>query len=211
MDRTINISTDSVPTPPPVPSPAQDLAPSLVTITNVIDLTSLDATGGKPSRLSNLGYSNVISSTNQCTQNAVTNQQAHAQLALSITGKTVNRVQNLGPMLARSSVDVLTDNSVADEIAGLRAAIEAFSGGGGKPSPVRWKALLQAIQKLLAQIRHINAVNAHVQGSGTFDDPYRVEQGRLFVAVPITLGFPFVEAGKVTFDAGKTNGLRIGG
>lgn len=206
-DQVVSIGTKPAPETGTAPVP-----PSLRAIGEVLDITSLNANAGKPARLANLNYGNVVTNTNLGAQNAVSNQQAHSQLAISALGKAVNLVQNLGPLQARSSVDVLTDNAVADEIAGLRASIQGFSGGGRRPlSPDRVKALLQIVRRLLARIQEINAVNARLQGSGTFEDPYRIlDQGPLFVAIPITLGFPGVPADQVTF-ASSAQGVQVGG
>ncbi|MBI2517098.1 MAG: hypothetical protein HYV95_09290 [Opitutae bacterium] len=207
---TVQVSTTLPPPPPPPPRPQFNA--SLKSTNDVLELTSLNSNGGQPSRLVNLNYANFISNTNLGAQNAVANQQAHAQLAVSILGKASNKVANLSPIEGRASVDVLTDNAVADDIASLRAVTEAFSGGGGRPvNPAQWVHLLRIIRRLLREIQHIMNVNARLQGSGTLEDPYRImDHGPLYVLDPITLGFPGVPADQVKFTP-TTQGVQIGG
>jgi hypothetical protein len=178
----------------------------------VLELTSLNSNGGQPSRLGNLNYSNFVTNTNLGAQNAVANQQAMNELGISVVGKAINKVANLSPIEGRSSVNVLTDNALADEIASLRAAIEAFSGGGIRPvPPINWINLLRSIRRLLREIQHIMEVNARLQGSGTLEDPYRImDNGPLYVLDPITIGFPGVPADQVKFTP-TPEGIRIGG
>lgn len=197
-DHTIAISTIQPPVPAPDPT---ELNASLRETNNVLELTSLNSNGGQPARIANLNYSNVVTNTNLGSQNAVANQQAHAQVALSTVGKAISKLMNLGPREARASVDVLTDNAEADTIASLQAAVQAFSGGGSGPAPQPLRPGF--MRKLLELLRHrlaeIERRNARLQGSGTYDDPYRiVDNGPLFVRQPITIGFRGVTPSQVT-------------
>ena len=108
-------------------SNSTDLPPSLGEIATVVGITNLKSVGEQPAMLSNLAYSNTVQNTNLSHQNAVANQQAMNELAISIVGKTVNKVSDLGPLEARSAVDVLTNNELASEIADLKAVIQSFA------------------------------------------------------------------------------------
>ena len=166
-----------------------DLDPSLSALNDVLAIASLNANAGQPARMTNLTQSNVVANINRSAQNAVSNQQAHAQLALTVLGKAVNNVQNLGPIEARASVDTLTDNSLTDELASLSAAIAALGGKNIGPAP-NWPAIMRALLQLAREIDHIIAGNARLTGSGTYEDPYVVAPGsRFYVKAPITLAF----------------------
>lgn len=210
LGSTVQVSTTLPPPPPPPVKPPFNA--SLKSTNDVLELTSLNSNGGQPARLANLNYSNFVTNTNLGGQNAVANQQAHAQLAVTIVGKAVNQVANLSPLEGRASVDALTDNAEADEIASLRAVVQAFGGGGGRPvNPAQWIHLLRILRSLLREIQHITNVNARLQGSGTLEDPYRImDHGPLYVLDPITLGFPGVPADQVKFTA-TPDGVQIGG
>jgi len=181
--------------PPPTPSPAStrrpDLDPSLVALNGVLAVTSLNSNAGQPARLTNLTQSNIVANVNRSAQNAVSNQQAHSQLALTVLGKAVNNVQNLGPLETRASLDALTQNTLAQELADLSAVIAALGGGGIGPAPApRWPAIIRALLQLAREIDRIIAGNARLTGNGTYEDPYVVASGsRFYVKAPITLAF----------------------
>lgn len=163
-------------------------------IVTVLGLTSLNANASHPSRLANLGYSNVTNNVNRGAQNAVSNQQAHSKLALSIVGKSVNAVGNLGPLQARSSVDVLTNNAVGQTITDLKASLSAFDtgggGGGGGRLPTEWQALVKLLRGLITEVVDIEAQNSRLHGTGTASDPYYTDPGqKLYVVAPVTLVF----------------------
>jgi len=101
--------------------------PTLSETATVIGITNLKSVGEQPAMLSNLAYSNTIANTNLSQQNAVANQQAMNELAITIVGKTVNKVSDLGPLEARSTVDVLTNNEVAQAVLDLKAAVQTFA------------------------------------------------------------------------------------
>src|SRR5262249_7669792 len=157
--------------------------PSLEQTNQVLELTSLNSNAGQPARLANLNYSNIVANTNRSAQNAVANQQAHAQVALSVTGKTANKVQNLGPLEARGSVDVLTSNALADTIASLKSAIAAFLAGGGGGSGggggggSGTSALRHGLSSFYHELERIKKHNDRLQGSGTLFDPYVITDG----------------------------------
>lgn len=103
-------------------------------IVSAVATGNLKAISEQPALLSNLAYSNVLSTNNLGQQNAVSNQQAGNQISAPIVAKAVNTVSDLGPMDSRSAVDVLTNDELAQTIADLKAAVEAFAdskGGGG--------------------------------------------------------------------------------
>lgn len=106
-----------------------------------VAIGNLKAISEQPAMLSNLAYSNVISSTNLGQQNAVANQQAVNELGISVVAKDSNIVSNLGPLEARSSVDVLTNNELAQTITDLKSALQAFSGKGAAGGLLKLKAL----------------------------------------------------------------------
>lgn len=192
---TVNVTPSTLPPPPPPPPPPAPAHSPLGELGTILELNSLNAQAGQPARLANLSQANVLANTNRGAQNAVANQQAHAQLALSVLGKTVNRVQNLGPLEGRSSTDVLTDNATADAIASLRGVLQAFSGGGSGPAPIppaNLPALIRRLRQLLREIVDVVTHNGRLSGTGTLDDPYVIAQGPLYVAAGITLGFPGV-------------------
>lgn len=170
----------------------------LTEVASVLQVTSLDTTGGQSARLSNLGQANVVSNVDRSAQNAVANQQAHAQLALSVLGQAVTSVQNLGPMEARSSVDILTNNEMAQTIADLKATTQAFAGGrggGGRPGPV---SLWRIVQRLILRI------NQRLEGDGSLARPFRIlDQGPIFSQAPVSFAFPNTPAGSVAFTTTK--------
>lgn len=190
-------STDDAPPLPPV----------LAQTNNVLEITSLNANAGHPARLSNLGYSNVVTNTNTGSQNAVANQQAHSQLALSILGSTTGRVQALTPLEARSSVDVLTNDEVAQSLADLGAVLAAF-GAPRRPRPGPIRRELDELIRILGKIFHTISGDARISGDGTAKNPYSATQGPIFVQAPITLGF-LVPPDQLNFAAAPNDGVRI--
>lgn len=194
----VEISTTTNPAPAPQPT-ARLFNRSLRATNEVLATTSLNANAGAPAQLANLNYANSVSNTNRGAQNAVANQQAHAQLALTITGKTTGKVSAPGATVARASVDVLTDNALADEIAGLSAAVQAFPSDHGLPGPGPSGRRQRIATDFLSQLFKVLLGNQRVQGSGTLSDPYTLKEGPLFVRAPITLGFPKANAGNIKF------------
>ena len=91
-----------------------------------IALTGL-AIAEQPSMLSNLAYSNTLSSNDLGVKGQVSNQNAQNKLSISILSNAVNQVQNNLPLQARSAVDVLTNNELAKTVADLKAVMAAFA------------------------------------------------------------------------------------
>ncbi|HNB02227.1 hypothetical protein [Nitrosomonas sp.] len=79
------------------------------------------------SMLSNLAYSNVISSNDLSTKNLVSNQDAQNKLRLLILSKAVNQIQNNQPLQARSAMDMLTNNELAQTVTDLKAIVTTFA------------------------------------------------------------------------------------
>ncbi|MBS0587216.1 MAG: R body protein [Proteobacteria bacterium] len=77
--------------------------------------------------LSNLAYSNVISSNDLSTKNLVSNQDAQNKLRLLILSKAVNQIQNNQPLQARSAMDMLTNNELAQTVTDLKAIVTTFA------------------------------------------------------------------------------------
>ncbi|UPG95834.1 RebB family R body protein [Luteibacter aegosomatissinici] len=100
-------------------------------IVTAVATGNLKAIAEQPALLSNLAYSNVVSTNNLGRQNAVANQQAGNEITLPLVAKAVSTVSDPGPLAARSAVDVLTNNELADSIADLKSVIEAFAKGEG--------------------------------------------------------------------------------
>jgi hypothetical protein len=100
-------------------------------VVSSVAIGNLKAISEQPAMLSNLAYSNVVSTNNLGQQNAVANQQAMNELGISVIAKGSNTVSDLGPMEARSAVDILTNNELAETIADLKATMQAFAGPGG--------------------------------------------------------------------------------
>jgi hypothetical protein len=90
-----------------------------------IAIGNVKSVAEQPSMLSNLAYANLIANVNLAGQNAVSNQQAMNQLALTVTGKVVNLVANLSPMEAVAVVKLDTGNDIAEQISDLKAAVGA--------------------------------------------------------------------------------------
>ncbi|MBB1087044.1 RebB family R body protein [Lysobacter sp. SG-8] len=109
------------------------LDPSVV---GAVVIGNLKAISEQPAMLSNLAYSNVVSSNNIGQQNAVSNQQAGNQLGTPLVAKAVNLVSDMGPLAARSAVDVLSNNELSQTIADLKSSVQAFAGPQG-PSRLR--------------------------------------------------------------------------
>lgn len=81
----------------------------------------------QPSMLSNLAYSNILSSSDLSAKNLVSNQDAQNKLRFSILSNAVNKIQNSQPLQARSAVDMLTHNELAQTVADLKAIAMAFA------------------------------------------------------------------------------------
>lgn len=177
---------------PKDPSGSNVTPPALPQTASVLDLTSLEVDAGQPARLNNLSHANVVSNVNRSAQNAVSNQQAHSQLAVTILGQAVTGVQSLGPAEARSSVDVLSNNEVAQALADLKAAAQGFSGGGGGVPVVPLWSLLRRLVEL---------INQRLQGDGTLARPFRlVDGGPVFSQATVTFAFPGKPAGTLSFS-----------
>jgi hypothetical protein len=91
-----------------------------------IAIGNVKSVAEQPSMLSNLAYANLIANVNLAGQNAVSNQQAMNQLALTVTGKVVNLVANLSPLEAAAVVKLDTGNDVAEQLADLKGTIASF-------------------------------------------------------------------------------------
>jgi hypothetical protein len=96
-----------------------------------IAIGNVKSVAEQPSMLSNLAYANLITNVNLAGQNAVSNQQAMNQLALTVAGKTVNLVANLSPLEAVATVKLDTGNDVAEQLADLKGTIASFSSPTG--------------------------------------------------------------------------------
>jgi len=96
-----------------------------------IAISNVKSVAEQSSMVSNLAYANLISNVNLSQQNAVSNQQAMNQLALSVTGNVINRVSDLSPLEAVAVVKMDTGNDIAQQIADLKAAIAPLT----NPSP----------------------------------------------------------------------------
>lgn len=101
-------------------------------VLSAVAIGNLKAISEQPAMLSNLAFSNVVSTNNLGQQNAVANQQAVGELGVSIVAKGSNTISNIGPLEARSAVDILTNNELAETIADLKATLQAFDGSSGK-------------------------------------------------------------------------------
>ncbi|CAM3473149.1 hypothetical protein [Paracidovorax anthurii] len=101
-------------------------------VVSAVAIGNLKAISEQPAMLSNLAYSNVVTTNNLGQQNAVSNQRAVGELGLPLVAKATNTISNIGPLEARSAVDVLTNDELAQTIADLKAVVDAFAGAGGK-------------------------------------------------------------------------------
>jgi len=100
-----------------------------------IAIGNVKSVAEQPSMLSNLAYANLISNVNLSQQNAVSNQQAMNQLALTVTGKIVNLISNLSPMEAVAVTKLDTGNDIAQQISDLKAAIAPLTNPVPGPTP----------------------------------------------------------------------------
>ncbi|WP_345776015.1 hypothetical protein [Rhodanobacter sp. K2T2] len=143
---------------------------------------NLKAISEQPALLSNLAYSNVVSTTNLGQQNAVANQQAGNQISTPIVAKAVNTVSDLGPMDSRSAVDVLTNNELAQTIADLKASVEAFAAPHKGAKHLRLRDLDLAINdqgQLVVVVPDGRALEVFIPGKFTKDDvEVAVDTGR---------------------------------
>ncbi len=133
-------------------------------VVSAVAIGNLKAISEQPAMLSNLAYSNVVSTNNLGQQNAVSNQRAVGELGLPLVAKATNAISNIGPLEARSAVDVLTSNELAQTIADLKSVLEAFTVSPGGRLP---KDLLKELKALL--------------GAGV-----RMQNGKLIVPPAIT-------------------------
>ncbi|HNB02228.1 hypothetical protein [Nitrosomonas sp.] len=127
-------------------------------VINSVAIGNLKAISEQPAMLSNLAYSNVVSTSNLGQQNAVANQQAVGELGISITAKGSNTVSNSDPLTARSAVDILTNNELAQTIADLKAVLQEFSSENGRKGHSGWFAELIKLIK-----RGIRFKDGHLQ------------------------------------------------
>ncbi|WP_343205636.1 hypothetical protein [Rhodanobacter sp. ANJX3] len=143
---------------------------------------NLKAISEQPALLSNLAYSNVVSTTNLGQQNAVANQQAGNQISTPIVAKAVNTVSDLGPMDSRSALDVLTNNELAQTIADLKASVEAFAAPHKGAKHLRLRDLDLAINdqgQLVVVVPDGRALEVFIPGKFTKDDvEVAVDTGR---------------------------------
>ena len=79
----------------------------------------------QPAMLSNLAFANLAANTNLSQQNALSNQQAMNQLAITVVGNAVNRVSDLSPMEAIAVNKLDTGDDVAQHLADLKAVTKA--------------------------------------------------------------------------------------
>ena len=90
-------------------------------IVSGVAIANLKCISEQPAMLSNMAYSNMVSTTNISQQNAVSNQQSLNELGVTVLGKAVNTVANIDPMEGRSATYVLTGNEVADNVSDMGA------------------------------------------------------------------------------------------
>lgn len=102
-------------------------------IVQSVAISNTKSVAEQPALLSNLAYANTIANTNISQQNAVANQQAMNELAISIVARSVNVITSPGALSARSAVDILTNNELAQTIADLKATIASFGGSAARP------------------------------------------------------------------------------
>ena len=85
-------------------------------------------TAQQPAMLSNLAYTNQVSSNDLAAKAQLSNQDAMNRLRLGILARAVDAVQRTGPLTARSSVEVVSANEAAQDLADLRSAASAATG-----------------------------------------------------------------------------------
>jgi hypothetical protein len=139
-------------------------------IVTAVATGNLKAISEQPAMLSNLAYSNVVSTNNLGQQNAVSNQQAGNQLGVPLVAKATNTIANLNPMVSRSAVDVLTNNELAQTIADLKSAVEAFAGSGGSDGTLRLADLQLRIdeqERLVVVLSDRTSLDIFIPGSFT--------------------------------------------
>lgn len=151
-------------------------------IVSAVATGNLKAISEQPALLSNLAYSNVVSTNNLGQQNAVANQQAGNQISAPIVAKAVNTVSDIGPMDSRSAVDVLTNDELAQTVADLKASVEAFAASqkGGKHLRLRDLDLLINEQgQLVVVVPDGRALEVFIPGKFSKDDvEVAVDTGR---------------------------------
>jgi hypothetical protein len=87
-----------------------------------VAISNIKSVGEQPSMLSNLSFSNLITNDNLSQQNAISNQQAMNQLAITVAAKATNRISDPDPRDAISINELDTGNDLAAQLAELRAA-----------------------------------------------------------------------------------------
>ncbi|MDB9516059.1 RebB family R body protein [Roseofilum reptotaenium CS-1145] len=65
-----------------------------------IAISNAKSVAEQPAMLANLAFANLVANTNLSQQNAVSNQQAMNQLAMSITAKVINKISDLNSVEA---------------------------------------------------------------------------------------------------------------
>ncbi|MFC7519347.1 hypothetical protein ACFQS6_01705 [Xanthomonas populi] len=110
MQIDITVTDNTAPPSPPDP------------IVCALALTGL-AASQQGSLLSNLAYSNQVTSNNLAAKTQLAHQDASNRLRQSILANAVRSVQSANPSAARSGVTVLSSNAAAQSIADLRAAV----------------------------------------------------------------------------------------
>lgn len=120
-------------------------------VISAVAIGNLKAISEQPGMLSNLAFSNVVSTNNLGQQNAVANQRAVGDLGVPLVAKATNTVSELSATEARAAVDVLTNDELAQTIADMKAVLAAFAGPGPgpgpKPRPDWWRGLQALIDR----------------------------------------------------------------
>ncbi len=144
-------------------------------VVDSVAINNLKAISEQPALISNLAYSNAVSSNNLGQQNAVSNQQAGNELAVSLVAKATKTVSDPGPLEARSAVNVLSNNELAQTIAGLKSSVEAFTRPGG----FRHAGKGHAVEAFVGSRR------AHADKEPSNLDLKIDKQGRLVISRPV--------------------------
>ncbi|WYL96840.1 MAG: hypothetical protein HEQ35_26325 [Gloeotrichia echinulata IR180] len=102
------------------PNKSNDALPN--DIRESIAIANAKSVAEQPAMLSNLNFANLMTNHNLSQQNALTNQQAMYQLAITAIAKAVNKVSDLSPTEGLAIAKLDTSNDVAQQIADLKAA-----------------------------------------------------------------------------------------